>query len=379
MTTEPAEGSPGRGLRPGLWLNRVLVTVLLAVAVIEAKARPDLVWWHLAVVVALGLVVSLLWRRSHAFSLVLAAFAVLYGIKAVSVMFDVRWSGLYTNLCTLLLIYSLARRDPWLRVVVGLVFVEGGALLIILRRGSVPEAVAASVLLLSPAVVGLAVRLRAESRAREIEGAKLAERAQLARELHDTVAHHVSAIILQAQAGRTVAAKQPEAAAGILEVIEEEAGRTLAEMRNMVRVLRHQDEAAALAPVPSLGDLADLARGDVEVPVDVQLSGNLDGVTPAVGAALYRIAQESMTNAVRHARGATQIAIKVEDEGEHVRLTVNDDGGSPSLRESRGRPGFGLIGMAERAQLLGGTFEAGPGQSGGWSVQAVLPRRGRAK
>jgi signal transduction histidine kinase len=105
----------------------------------------------------------------------------------------------------------------------------------------------------------------------------------------------------------------------------------------------------------------------------VQLSGGFDELSPAVELALYRIAQESITNAVRHARHATRITIDVVDEGEQVRLIVRDDGDAAA---ARGSTGHGLVGMAERATLLGGTLRAGPAPGRGWTVDVVFPRAG---
>jgi signal transduction histidine kinase len=209
---------------------------------------------------------------------------------------------------------------------------------------------------------------------RDIEQAKLRQRNQLARELHDTVGHHVSAIAIQAQAGRTLAVSDPERALRTLDTIEEAASRTLAEMRAMVRLLR-EGTVADLAPQPRLADLEHLARGAVGSPrVDVRLSGELDDLNPAVEAALYRIAQEAVTNVGRHARGASSIAIEVVGDGKEVHLVVRDDG--HPVPAGQASSGYGLVGMAERATLLGGTLRAGPSLGRGWTVEAVLPKGG---
>jgi signal transduction histidine kinase len=196
------------------------------------------------------------------------------------------------------------------------------------------------------------------------------ERVALARELHDTVAHHVSAIAVQAQAGAVVARLQPERAVEVLAAIESEASQTLAEMRSMVRVLRHEDPVA-YAPPLGVSDLPALASAGATPAVEVSLDGSMTELARPVDAALYRLAQESLTNAVRHARGATRVGIEVRREGSTVRLRVSDDG--RTRPGSTPEPGFGLLGMAERAQLLGGSLRAGPGGEGGWVVEAVLP------
>jgi len=222
------------------------------------------------------------------------------------------------------------------------------------------------------AALGASIRYHAGARIRDIEQAKLRQRNELARELHDTVGHHVSAIVIQAQAGRALAASHPDRALATLETIEEAASRTLEEMRAMVGVLRDGAEPDFVLQ-PGVGAIEQLARSVGGWPrVDAQLSGDLDGLNPLVGVALYRIAQEAVTNAVRHARDATRVVVHVADEGEQVRLTVRDDGAASATAHTP--PGYGLVGMAERASLLGGTLRAGPDPGGGWTVDALLPK-----
>ncbi len=116
-------------------------------------------------------------------------------------------------------------------------------------------------------------------------------------------------------------------------------------------------------------------RSGAGPPVDVEIDTGLDDLPPAVGTALYYLAQEAVTNARRHASQATRIEVRVAADDRAVRLRVSDDG---EPRPARGAPGFGLVGMAERADLLGGTCEAGPNPGRGWTVTAVLPRAGAA-
>jgi signal transduction histidine kinase len=233
-------------------------------------------------------------------------------------------------------------------------------------KGAV-DAIAAAAFLLFPGVVGVAIRFRDAAQAREIEHAKLREREQLARELHDSVAHHMTAITIQAQAARA----QPSASAAALRAIEEESAKTLAELREIVGALR-EDESASRVPAGRIADLSAFAReAGATIAVDIELSGDFEGVPAAVERAVYRLAQESITNAIKHARGATRIKVQVAADADAVHLTAQDDGESPARRGA----GFGLVGMAERAALLGGTFEAGPSASG-WCVRAVLPRTG---
>jgi signal transduction histidine kinase len=221
--------------------------------------------------------------------------------------------------------------------------------------------------------LGLALRWRAGERARELDRVRLLEREELARDLHDTVAHHVSAIAIQAQAGIAVAPTAPDAATDALRVIEGEASRTLDEMRAIVRALRREGamaDDAELAPVAGIAELRALANGSGPA-VDVRVDGD-DALPPAVAATLFRIAQEAVTNARRHARGATRVDVRVRMDTAGVRLDVRDDGDAAPSASS----GYGLTGMAERAALLGGTCSAGPAPGGGWVVTALLPRTG---
>ena len=358
-----------------VWRDWVLVAVLVPTALLEGLLREDLAWPAVATVLALVAISTLLWRRTRP----LLAVAVAFGSIGAAAVAELLWAdepvGLYTSICVLLLPYALFRWGAGREAAIGLVIILACCVIGIAADDSgVVDAVAGTVFLLFPAAVGTSVRYRVSSRLREIDQVKLRERQQLARELHDTVAHHVSAIAIQAQAGRTVAAGRPEAAVRALEVIEEAASRTLAEMRTMVGVLRDGDEPDR-APQRGVVDIERLARDAAHGPrVDVELTGEFDALRPAVGAAMYRLAQEAITNAMQHARHATRIDVQVAGEDDCVRLTVHDDGDAGSADGSRS--GYGLVGMAERAALLGGTFEAGPGPDKGWTVNAVLPRAG---
>jgi signal transduction histidine kinase len=157
-------------------------------------------------------------------------------------------------------------------------------------------------------------------------------------------------------------------------VIEAEASRALSEMRSMVRVLR-RDDAAELAPTPTVLDLQKLAGHDHGGPtIDVHLAGPFDELAAPVASAVFRIAQESVTNARRHARDATRIDMRVDVDDSCVRVTVVDDGAPGPVSTQ----GYGIVGMTERAAMLGGTCAAGHAPGGGWSVAAELPRRGAA-
>lgn len=372
---EPAAPDPPARVRRD-W---ALVGALVPAAVLEFVLAQNLVWPVVSLVVALGLLPTLLWRRTYPLAAVVVAFGAFVVVDVVSLLLDVEWQGLGTNVYTLLLIYALFRWASGRHAVFGMAVVSIPLLLSTFdpADGAADQIPAGNVVLgglvlLVAGTIGASVRSQDTARARGMEEVKLLEREQLARELHDTVAHHVSAIAVRAQAGRVVGPSDPAAALDALAVIEEEASRTLSEMRAMIGTLRHGEEPD-LAPQRGVADLRRLASGPEERPhVQVELSGGLDGLRPSVDAALYRLAQESITNALRHARHATRVSVTVRGEDGCVRLTVGDDGDAASF-DPRSTSGFGLIGMAERAKLLGGTLEAGPDAHRGWTVQAVLP------
>ena len=363
-------GAPAR-----VWRDWALVGVLVASALLEGTLRDDVIWRPLAIALALLLVWPLLWRRTQPLAMLVIVFGALIVLNVASMVGDARSVGLYTSIYILLLPYALFRWGSGREVLLGVpIMLATYALGIAADYTTVGEAIGGIVFALSPAVLGAAVRFQVSYRGRQQEQVKLHERAELARELHDTVAHHVSAIVIRAQAGRVVATTDPDAAVDALRVIEDEASRALTEMRLMVGSLRDGDEASLL-PQPGVADIERLARSIGDAPlVTVALSGDLDDLQSSVGAAVYRLAQESITNAVRHARHATRVDVKVDGHRDYVRLTVDDDGLAGSA--VRGPLGYGLVGMTERATLLGGTLEAGPRSDRGWTVSAVLPRSG---
>jgi signal transduction histidine kinase len=370
--------APGR-----VWRDWALVSALVPVVVLEGAFREDLVWRALSVAVALALLPTLLWRRTHPLQSVAAAFGLVAVVQVASLLLGDDWRGLDANVFVILLVYALFRWGSGRDAVIGLAIVSIPVLLhafeALLHSDDelvVTEVAEGALFVLLVAAVGASVRYADKARRRGMDQVKLLEREQLARELHDTVAHHVSAIAIRAQAGRVVASTDPAAAVEALAVIEQEASRTLAEMRTMVGALR-QGEEPELTPPRGVAQVEDLATNPGERPrVDVELSGDLDGLRPSVDAAIFRLAQESITNAVRHARHATCVQVAVRGEPDCVRMTVHDDG-DPGPFDPRTATGFGLVGMAERAKLLGGTLEAGPSRNRGWTVTAVLPREAR--
>ena len=365
-----------------VWRDWALLAVLVSASALEVLLRDDIVWLGVSIALTAVLLLAVFWRRTYPLAAVVVAFGAMTATNLAGVMTGAGDVGLYAAGALLLLPYALFRwasgRDAAIGLAIIVVSAEVNGVAIAMADSSSAvlfEAFIGSVLfLLLPAAIGALVRYEIKVRASEMEQVKLREREQLARELHDTVAHHVSAIVIQAQAGRTVAESHPGAAADALVVIEEEASLTLAEMRLMVSVLR-DDQDAELTPQRGVVDIERLARNAGNAPaISVELSGDLEDLGSSVDTAIYRLAQESITNAVRHAHNATNITVSVTGGDTNVRLSVRDDGDAKS---TGGKPvGYGIVGMHERATLLGGTLEAGPNMDRGWSVNAVLPKAG---
>jgi signal transduction histidine kinase len=375
LRDEPRAAAPP----PRVWRDWALVAALLVTAVLEGIFRTDVPWRPVALVLAVTLAFPLLWRRTHPLAVVAVVFGAVLVLNLVTLIGGPAESvGLYTMIYVILLPYSLLRWGSGREVVVGMsVIVVAAVLGIASDFNGFGEAVAGFVFLMFPAVLGALVRFWTTARTREIDQVRLREREQLARELHDTVAHHVSAMVIRAQAGRVVAPSDPAGALDALRLIEYEGSRTLAEMRTMVGALRDRGDAD-LSPQNGIADIGRLATSlDDEPRVQVRLTGDLDAVSPAVGAATFRIAQESVTNALRHARNATRIEVQVVAGENAVELSICDDG--EPVHASSVNQGYGVVGMTERAAILGGSLAAGPRADRGWVVDAVLPRAGPSR
>lgn len=356
----------------------VLVATLVAWSAAEMAFGHETAWRPIVFAVSLIIALTLPWRRTHPLASVAVAFGTLIAFD-IARSFAVDVTGLASIAAVLVLPYSLLRWGSGREGAIGLALILAWLpLTLLVTREAEPigaaEVVAAFGFFLCSAALGSALRFHAAVRVRDIEQAQLRQRNELARELHDTVGHHLSAIAVAAQAGRVAAGTDHRHAVAALEIIEAEASRTLAQMRTMLRGLRGV-AAPDLTPQPGLPDIAKLATGDGVVPqVAVHLPSDLGTINPSVGLGLYRIARESLTNAIRHAHNPTRVDIRVSNEGDQVRLTVHDDGEARGA--AHGIPGYGLLGMTERATLLGGTLRAGSVPDGGWSVDAVVPKQG---
>jgi signal transduction histidine kinase len=206
---------------------------------------------------------------------------------------------------------------------------------------------------------------------REAALAAAEERTRIARELHDVVAHGLSLMVVQAEAAEELLARSPEAAVQPLRRVQDTGRQSLAEMRRLLGVLRAPGESpAATAPQPSLRRLPELVAEalGVGLRVDVQVTGDLDGLPAGLDLAAFRIVQEALTNTRRHAHARTA-RVRLDRSPDALDIEVTDDGDAGA----GGRAGHGLIGMRERAALYGGTLSAGPAPGGGFRVAATLP------
>jgi signal transduction histidine kinase len=215
-------------------------------------------------------------------------------------------------------------------------------------------------------------------RATAAERATAEERARIARELHDVVAHSVSVMVVQASGVRRLLKDEQHREREALLSVEQIGRQALTEMRRMLGVMRSGEEApaAALAPQPGLQHLDRLIAQVEEagLPVTLRVEGDRPDLSPGVDLSAYRIVQEGLTNALKHAKGAhAEVVVRYIDSS--VELEIADNG--PGAPSGDGQ-GHGLVGMRERVALYGGTIEAGPRAGGGFVLRAELPVDGRA-
>ena len=211
-----------------------------------------------------------------------------------------------------------------------------------------------------------------QDQADEARRAVAEERTRIARELHDIVAHRVSLMTVQAGAAKTVAADDPEAALRAMEAVEKAGRQALDELRHLMGILRPETAADGLGPQPGLADVSRLVEHLKEAGLDVSLTmGVVSSDLPTrVDLSAYRIVQEALTNVLKHAGPGTRTELRLSTDNQGIAIEVLDSGhGTTTLPGS----GHGIIGMRERALLLGGSLDAGPRPGGGFHVLAHLP------
>ncbi|HZG34638.1 MAG TPA: sensor histidine kinase [Gaiellaceae bacterium] len=270
-------------------------------------------------------------------------------------------------------------------VVLGLAAMLAAGAIVMLRA---PDAPWTEVLWISVPLLGLGVLAhasgrraeqarRAEARAAATEqGAKRAveeERARISRELHDVVAHSVSVMTVQASAVRRLLTPDQEREREALLVVEETGRQALAEMRRLLGIMREEGQTAERAPQPgiaTIGTLVDHVR-EAGLPVELTVEGEPVRLPPGIDLSAYRIVQEALTNALRHA-GPAHAWVAVRYGGDGVEIEVENDGRT----EGENGGGHGLVGMRERVALCGGELRTGPRRGGGFRISARLPVAG---
>lgn len=369
-------------LTAGLLLLLALTTTPAIVDPEGALAAPPLAldghWRDLgwAWALQLALVLPLAWRRT-------APVAVL---AAVSVVGLVQWLAgpeLYGDLAVLIAIYTVVAHDPRVWPTVLAVALAVAALTLAIARWVVamdagtPSAIALAAMVSLPVALGLVGRSRRRALTATRESATRGERARIAREMHDVVAHNLSVMVALADGARmTVRRDAGEAETAIAQVAR--TGRdALEEMRALLGVVHEPGDAAPLRPQPGLDQLPELAEAVRATGLAVHLVVDVDGPLPGgVGLTIHRVVQEALTNVLKHAPRATRADVLVRRTGEQVEVGVRDDGPVPDGRAAS--DGRGLAGMRDRVGLHGGELQAGPAPGGGWRVRTVLRTGGDA-
>jgi signal transduction histidine kinase len=252
------------------------------------------------------------------------------------------------------------------------------------------EAVFGAVVMFVAWYVGRRLRMRQEraaqllrEQAAEARRIVIEERARIARELHDVVAHRVSLMTVQAGAAKAVAAQDPEGALRAMGAVEEAGRQALEELRHLLGVLRPETDPDGLGPQPGLADLPRLVEQIRRAGLDVSLATDrVAAELPArVDLFAYRIVQEALTNVLKHAGPGTHSKVRLGSDSSGIVIEVLDDGRGATVLpgldpDDAGARGHGIVGMRERARLLGGTLDARPRPGGGFSVVAHLPTGG---
>jgi signal transduction histidine kinase len=362
-------------------------------------------WWHqypLCGLVYGSLVgVALMWRRRRP----VAVFVVVSLMTAAAVPIEVGGTKLHDGMLLIALavaLYAVVRYASTVRVglVAAIVTVIGGAALIVVRRSidfhTPPDLLDYAMALLATATYGvgvwsvaLVVRFRVvtlEERAaaadREHEHlARIAvaeERARIARELHDIVAHSLSVMIVHANGAEYALDRDPERTRAALRTISTTGRDALGEIKQLVQILRSDgaDPVADRSPaaLDQVGTVVERARG-AGLTVDLVVDGTPPEVPGGVALAVYRIVQEALTNTLKHAGPEPTATVRVGYRPDAIEVNVTDTGAG-SAHTTPG--GHGLVGMRERVNLYGGAFDAGPHMGGGWRVRARIPLDGAA-
>jgi signal transduction histidine kinase len=358
-----------------------IVVFLLSVFVVEGANPDDLAIRPLGDVPVLAFLLfavacgAILWRRSQP----LAVLAVTLVAAELSGVLDY---SQVVGVSFLIALYSVARYvTSERRSYVAL----GAALVFVLSAPFTGEEMSAAdlgfglVVMAGVWYVGRRMRLRAEraaelEREREAEARRVVaeERTRIARELHDIVAHRVSLMTVQAGAAKTVAGDDPAGALQAMEAVEQAGRQALDELRHLLDVLRPEAERGGLGPQPGIADVSRLVDQfeDAGLHVSLTMVGVRTDLPARVDLSTYRIVEEALTNVLKHAGPAARAEVRLTTDHHQVAIEVLDDGHGATILPGSGH---GIVGMRERALLLGGSLDAGPCPGGGFQVVAYLP------
>ena len=328
-----------------------------------------------AVAAAAGVVLtlSLAWRQRAPLAVLALAIATM-----VVANFDPALDAATTAAIALVIaIYSVGAHTQGLRAWIGATGVVALIGVLVAQQLSPGDLLFIAMIVGGAWVAGRAIRHRRlreaqlEQEKADAEAAIAEERTRIARELHDVVAHAISVIVLQARGGRKLLDDEPEETRHALDAIERTASQALVEMRRLLGLLRESDEQLRLAPQPTLARLDDLVAQvrEAGLPVEVAIEGKPAELPPGVDLSAYRIVQEALTNALKHAGPATaRVTVRYGDD--ELDLEVSDDGTGSG---NGGGAGQGLAGIRERVAVFGGDVQAGSRPEGGYAVRARLP------
>ena len=328
---------------------------------------------------ALLVTLPLALRRRYPFSVL----CVVTGAMATQTLVTTPVQGMSALIAFVVAVYSVAAHTEWRRALAGLAI---SLLVAVVLLSDDPADYAFSVFMIgAPWLAGRGLRT-ARAHARELERltaqltiereerarmAVAAERARIARELHDVVAHSVSTMVVQAEAGEALLDGHPERAREAFHSIQNTGREALAEMRRLLGLLRHGDPELALVPQPSMVHLETLLTRvrDAGVAVDLKVEGRPWPLPPGLDLSAYRIVQEALTNTLKHSGGA-RAWVTVRYQAQALELEIVDDG---HFADDRTDGGQGIAGMHERVMLFGGELDVGRRSVGGFSVRASLP------
>ncbi len=377
------------------WLDCVFAVVAAVIGVSSVLTKDPTVAYDYPpanaqlVLLALGSTLPIALRRVYPYT------ALLVSAGSITAIMSLRWNEGVTPLGTLVLLYSVAVYRPvtvslaGLGTVLGMfgVFAFVGAPFF-----DNPAGVLSTFVFCVPWGIGLSVRrqrlLREQALAKALEverevaaaqeRAVFAERLRVARELHDIISHTLSVIAVQSGVARHLSQVQPERVEPALQAIETASRTALDDLRRMLGVLREAPSRGLdgaqheLAPAPTLDDVEELVarHRDSYGPVELSIHPAVNQMPASVLLTVYRIVQEALTNARKH---APQASVRISVAATAGDITVVVDNGPPDVPSSPTESGFGLVGMRERVGLFGGDFEAGPTSAGGFRVRAHLP------